>query len=513
MSKTIFAKIKSVNFIFIFVLVISWVLLFINGLHQLDPDFGWHVTMGRLISENGIPKTDPFSYTMTSFPFVDHEWLTNVIIARMYESVGRVGLAAMYSTLVIIALLFSLWETLNLKDRRYEKITPLLILLPSLLVLGVLFSFAGIRPQVTSWFLIVLLYKILTDENYWKKWRYIVAPLMLLWTNLHGSFAVGIFVILLVFVVKSLRLRRFLKDYFLVFLASFTATFINPYRVRLWGEVWMQLSDTKLRWRILEWMPSLTFLNFSFIFLLTLSAFLVYRYWRRFGKERLFVYVFFLFQGMGSVRHVPLWSILTIPILIEAIIYLYDEVKVIKFGPERFTKLFTFLTYGVGFVFICQGTYSYFSSLSLSEKYFYPQKAALYLKSNLPAGQLFSEYGWGGYLIQYLPEREVFIDGRMPSWRYNNAPAGESNYAMEDYLGISRGGLDYKEQFVKYGIETVLWPKGKKTFMSELDRRFEKLLSKFKKEDKEKFNFVATLEKESWKKIYEDDIAVVYRKP
>src|SRR3989337_506611 len=76
MSKTIFAKIKLVNFIFIFVLVISWVLLFINGLHQLDPDFGWHVTMGRLISENGIPKTDPFSYTMTSFPFVDHEWKT-----------------------------------------------------------------------------------------------------------------------------------------------------------------------------------------------------------------------------------------------------------------------------------------------------------------------------------------------------------------------------------------------------------------------------------------------------
>src|SRR3989344_1743804 len=63
----------------------------------LDPDFGWHYRMGEVITNTGIPKTDPFSYTMASFPFVDHEWLANKLVYFSYDAVGFFGLSLLFA--------------------------------------------------------------------------------------------------------------------------------------------------------------------------------------------------------------------------------------------------------------------------------------------------------------------------------------------------------------------------------------------------------------------------------
>ena len=68
----------------------------------LDPDFGWHLRVGELIAKQGIPRTDPFSFTMPSYLFVDHEWLTNVIIYFGYSLFGSVFL---YFVFLILWLL------------------------------------------------------------------------------------------------------------------------------------------------------------------------------------------------------------------------------------------------------------------------------------------------------------------------------------------------------------------------------------------------------------------------
>src|SRR3972149_5262151 len=84
--------------------IVVWVAFWLRGYWMLDPDFGWHVRMGEVILESGIPLTDPFSYTMAAFPFVDHEWLTNVLMYLGYRSIGMVGLAAVFATLAVAAL-------------------------------------------------------------------------------------------------------------------------------------------------------------------------------------------------------------------------------------------------------------------------------------------------------------------------------------------------------------------------------------------------------------------------
>jgi hypothetical protein len=79
-----------------------------KGVYILDPDFGWHYKLGEIIAVTGIPETDPFSYTMPSFPFIAHEWLTSYFIFRLLDKSGFVGLSIISAFFVFIALSLSL---------------------------------------------------------------------------------------------------------------------------------------------------------------------------------------------------------------------------------------------------------------------------------------------------------------------------------------------------------------------------------------------------------------------
>src|SRR3990167_9596253 len=125
----------------ILVIIVIFILFAIKSYFLLDPDFGWHIKMGEFILNSGIPLTDPFSYTMPSYPFVDHEWLTNILVFLGYKNIGWVGLGIAFSLITVLSLL-----TAFKFDFRKKYFT-----LPFILSAGVLFGFVGIRPQAISW--------------------------------------------------------------------------------------------------------------------------------------------------------------------------------------------------------------------------------------------------------------------------------------------------------------------------------------------------------------------------
>ncbi|HEU4402107.1 MAG TPA: hypothetical protein VFT43_08375, partial [Candidatus Polarisedimenticolia bacterium] len=43
-------------------------------------DYWWHLATGRLILErHAVPHADPFSFTAAGRPWIDHEWLFQVL--------------------------------------------------------------------------------------------------------------------------------------------------------------------------------------------------------------------------------------------------------------------------------------------------------------------------------------------------------------------------------------------------------------------------------------------------
>src|SRR6185312_1980103 len=87
---------------------------------------------------------------------------------------------------------------------------------------------------------------------------------------------------------------------------------------------------------------------------------------------------------------------------------------------------------------------------------YYPAAAVAYLHRHLPKQQIFSTYDWGGYLDWQLPEKKVFIDGRMPSWRWQANIKGESNIAFDEYKNVLNGNISFIRFADKYHIDTLL---------------------------------------------------------
>ena len=103
----------------------------------------------------------------------------------------------------------------------------------------------------------------------------------------------------------------------------------------------------------------------------------------------------------------------------------------------------------------------------------------------------------------------MFIDGRMPSWRQTESER-ESSYALGDYLKVLTGQSELEKIFKKYNINLVLWSNMKKNppLLKNILNSWQNIFI-IKYSDEE---FIKMLEKSGWKKIYSDEMAVIYKR-
>lgn len=492
---------KTIAFYITGVFIVGF-LFFIKGLIFLDPDFGWHLGMGRYILEHGIPKTDPFSYTMPSYPFVDHEWLTNIGIAWLYPKVSMWGLSIISSILILAAFLIPLPKGIN----KWSVI-------PLILSLAALIPFIGVRPQVETWFLLAVLIKTCFEEKLWHKFKFFLPLLFIIWVNLHGGFASGIIALFIILALKFLEGKKIIIHDLLVVILSILATFLNPYGTRIWWEVWMQISDSGLRWSISEWTPILFRIDPAFILYLAFSSILVWQYRKKLGWPKVGLFFGLALAGISSQRHIPLWLVASLPAVSLAFQYLYEQIKKEPISLKRFNLIYKILLAVAVIIFMTWSTLTLQSASHWNEARMYPQKATPKLSANTKEGHIFAPYFWGGYLIWKLPEEKIFIDGRMPSWRWTSPAQNESDWAFQDYNKVISDEKSTLEIFKKFNITTVIWqapPKeGKPNIFEDWQNKLgERLFGK-----KTSKPFLNVLKEAGWKEIYRDDIAIIYQEP
>ncbi len=493
------------SFRFILVLLGISVLLIMKGIVGQDPDFGWHLQAGNHILQKGIPFTDPFSYSMPSYPFVDHEWLTNVLWTIIFTHWGNVPL-------LIISILLAVGSLLMLffiSDKKWA-------LMP--LVIGgiTFFDFFGVRTQLITWFFLSVLISVLFQKKLWKTWRYGLPLLFLLWANLHGGFGIGLGVLGIVLVGKMFEEKKQIGERCLILVLCVGATLINPFGIRLWWEFMQQLTDTQLRWSIEEWSPAFTFTNIASWGYLLLSVFLVIRYRLKYTRTELFLYFFLLIEALSSVRNIPIWIIIAFPFTVRGFSSLYQEASAYLDGGRRFKIAYRFFSIVLVSMFVIQsGAYFYVIYQARMSPVIYPEQAVIYLHNHLPREQVFSTYNWGGYLIWQLPEKKVFIDGRMPSWRWHANIPHESNYAFDEYKSVMIGQIPFSVFIAKYHITTLLIPKAsivppQKKFLGFVINK-SALLRKLFYSWNSFYLVVGEAKQLGWKEVYSDDTAIIYQ--
>ncbi|MBU1092075.1 hypothetical protein KJ836_00080 [Patescibacteria group bacterium] len=478
----------------IFIILTSILTMVVLMRPPWDPDMGWHIRNGQDILRWGVPRGDLFSYTMPGYPWVSHEWLTDVGFYLIYSHWGPLVLSIIFAGIAFGAY----WWAARVGQQRIES-TVLTVLIAAMVAMPVV----GIRAQMitllglagTLWLLFAW-----RDRPEYRLRIWWLVPIMLVWVNLHGGFAIGLVLIAVFWFIELLK-YRLVKWRLLHFqptlskaqfwqligvgVSSFVVTFINPYTWRVYEELFRTVLDPVVRVNISEWTP-VTWGNPQSNNLLILMG-LIFLLWllnhRKADFTKLMLAIVFLGLSLTSWRNLPLFSLVALPLLVDLINRLSAPKGLTGIAKSMWVLLGVAILAGyLGYnrykeISPFVGNPSMFSSMGK-----YPYGAVAYIHEHQPKGNLFNEYNWGGYLTWQLPEKPVFIDGRMAIWK-----TPQQNI-FQEYSSILNGGEDAEIWLKKYDVGLVL------VYQNRSSKNY----------------FVQ--QQNNWEIIYQDDIAILFQR-
>jgi hypothetical protein len=433
-----------------------------------DPDLWWHLKAGQyIIAHKTIPHTDPFSYTGAGQPWVAHEWLSELFLYGLYRTGGWAGLILVFAA-ITAATFFLLY--LRCPETPYVAAFGI--------VWGTLAEAPswGVRPQTLAWLLVSLWLLILDRSQQNRRLLWWTLPLMLLWVNLHASYALGL-AILAVFIIAELlevslgllavpQARPHLQALALTFLLNLILVPLNPNGVRLYSYPIETLRSQTMQDYIAEWfspnLHSAEFWPFLLLLLGTIAALAWISHAVRVHDVLLLLAS--AYAALFSTRMIPFFVLIAVPMVSRQA---HCWIVLGKSGntawpatasgtkPHR-TRFLPKLLFNTAMaaamiVFVCLRVARVLEQQPLVEQAHFPVGTVKFFKMHPADGPIFNHYDWGGYLIWKLyPDTRVFIDGRADLY-------GE--HLLRQFADTFRLKGDWKQTLNQWHVKTVLVPR------------------------------------------------------
>lgn len=514
----------------VFIYIFLAILLLKSGFSNLDPDFGWHLKAGQEIYlTHEVPNINNYNYTYTG-NWVDHEWLSNLAIYRIYEGYGYEYLVILFAILILtVLILLNIYTYKSLAEKPQFWIIAALQIFATLAAL----PHFGVRIQEVALLFVLALLIILHYYNYYQKWQILlILPLIfVVWASLHASFLLGLVLIFCWLGIKvaekiissyfnkpgsflrfinTSRVISWLKlSIFGIFSAlSLAATFFTPYGPGLYGFLSGYKNNAYLS-LIQEWLPQYSIpMQYSQVVYLALGFIALFFYFSGRLKNKkgieiwpVFLSLTFIILSFKSRRHFPLFVVTSFGLMVEAYSQFFGGIKI---GAHKLIR--AIFLFSLVLVIVSQGLYLKFEKKPFKDFCLdYPCGAVNFLQSNPEYLQknIFNDYGWGGFLIWTMPEKKLFIDGRLPQVEF----AGQT--FIEEYYEFFKKEADYKEKLAEYDIRLVLI-KAKTNPL--ILKKWEKIFFNIKDEDLETHNYLLDYLKtdNGWENIYIDEVSAIY---
>ena len=277
-----------------------------------DGDVSWHIATGQWILDHGtIPRTDPFSFTWAGRPWVPIEWLAEVIMAGACRIAGYSGIAAL-ATAALIALHGVIYFN-AVRFVRPWTATGAIVLMDVVLIPMML-----ARPHLLAWPLIAFwTWLMLRAREQGRGPPLIASLLMVLWANLHGSFAIGL-VIAGAFGLEALLVspdrKRAFRDWAIFGAACLAAVFVNANGPE--GVLHpLRIANLQMLPLIDEWKPSSPKVTPFFFLILAATALMIWRGRPALHPVRWPLLGFLLLMALLQVRHQAVLAIVAAMLL------------------------------------------------------------------------------------------------------------------------------------------------------------------------------------------------------
>ncbi len=438
-----------------------FVLLFASRIAWInDPDVFMHIRSGWWILEHhAIPTSDPFTLYAQGQPWMNHQWLSQVIIALL--SARPMGGVVALSLWRAAAITFSFY--LLFRAMRQRSVGNGIALLA--LFLGSLpaWPYSEPRPYLITYIMMAWI-------NWaWSAWKtrgskalLALPALMVFWVNCHGGAPIGLVYLGalvagegLIWAWQRLRRRessardlRFLTG---ILAATFIATLINPFTWRILLFPFRVVGKEVLEKRVFEWnAPTFEYDFRAYWIYLALFAVVGLARLRKLHPGEALASAGFIYLSLTARRHIPLMIYVTLPLLganLQAI-WSASAQMAVRRVTRPLLALMAALLVAYGAIWSREMMRLYILLGLGPNPYAHPIQAANYLMDSPLQPNLFHDYDWGGYLIWRLrPPWKAFIDGRVDIY----GPHG-----VLRYMAMMRGEEGWRQEFAKYQINTVM---------------------------------------------------------
>ncbi|PYX51157.1 MAG: hypothetical protein DMG79_04130 [Acidobacteria bacterium] len=187
----------------------------------------WHelALIRESLSAGRLLTADPYAYTPTIRPWIDHEWGAGAIAYFAIHWLGSGALLILKFSLALGCGYCCLrCARLGGADYRISGACA-----PLAIALSYLGFFTLIRAQAYSFFFTALLLLLLQmDDRGSRKWIIPWFAIFPIWLNVHGGFVVGLGLLSL-HCLEAMLLRKSFRHLLLVLIAMCLEIFLNPY--------------------------------------------------------------------------------------------------------------------------------------------------------------------------------------------------------------------------------------------------------------------------------------------
>ncbi|MBI5676802.1 MAG: hypothetical protein HZC48_13460 [Nitrospirae bacterium] len=463
-----------------FVAIFSFFLFFFISLLRMQPsnvDLWWHIATGKYIVENhSLPQKDPFLFTSSNTPserksiILKGYWLSQVFFYEVF-SIGDMKGIILLRAIFLLGFLYFVF--LTIKKQGVHDIVALLA------VSGVFWYTLiaeGERPQLFTFFIFSVIYYLIEDYRRNRCWKvYLVPVLIMVLSNMHPGYIICFILLLMYLAGESIRylfreVRRdnAVKGLFLISVLSFLFSYLNPNHWDVLVHLVSTSFFTKDTMNVVEMLPPFKLYSMKmipvdypyiiFLFLSLLSLLFI----RKTGLVHMLLLIAFTLISMSAYRFLMFYLCVSAPVVARVSVFAKDK--------NACARLVGFLKAKEGLVYIIVSMTGVFliitASVSLAgfrfqgnELFFLPKNAADFLSKVEIKGNMYNEYGFGGYLTWRLyPEKMAFIDTRSlePDVTYEYRGVA---------FAIDRPYLSWRNIMKKYNISYVvtlpLWQNGK----------------------------------------------------
>jgi len=373
-------------------------------------DLAYHVRAGQgILDSHSLPRFDTYTFSVAGQPWLDQQWLAQIVFAVAHRRGGWAGIAALQAFLAGL----SFWVLFRACRARCSSTRPaaLLTLAGFLIAAPTL----AMRPQLLALPLFAGTLWVVAVRQRRPQALWLVPVFGAVCANLHGSFTLLPVLVGLAWLDDVRRHSPAARRTLLVTLVTLAATLLNPFGLGAWTYAFDLSTNPIIRETISEWAP-VTLATVPGWFMIGSGVAVAVFFARRREPPTwtdIITLLVFFFLAMAAQRAIVWWALVA-PTVVAA--YLPERFRTAVRGSSRGTES-AIPAYGImgallAFIIVLLPWWrgnTFDRQLSAAP----PGLTEAVLNDLPPGSRLFVHQPWGSWFEYAAPSMTVFVDSRI----------------------------------------------------------------------------------------------------